>query len=177
MNKLTPIVIIAVLANLLTVWLYTNAASQPGGSGATMFFIYMEIPLIWLIAVVTTIVFAVRQRSVLFSERILKWTIVTLIFCTPVPIGVLYTLTHPTPETLRSSSSTQTINGKVYISENWYYTSNHEPYLTKYFIADSAAEYQMGEAAYKKDSTWVYLSKTGDTIKIENFKGGKLREK
>lgn len=169
MIKLLPLFTIATIANLLTLLLYSNAASQPGGTGATMYFIFMEMPLLWLIAMITAIVIAIKNRKTLFSGKILKWTVLSLLLCTPGPIWALYILTHPTPETLRSSSSTRTANGKVYIAEYWYYTSNNKKYLTKYFMADSARESQFGEAAYEKDSTWVYLSKTGDTIKIEKF--------
>ena len=99
----------------------------------------------------------------------------TLIFCTPIPIYLGYRLTHPTPETLRSSSSYNPKAGVIYKSESWYYTSNYpQKYVDMYFVADSLNEIRNGENAFKKDSLWTYFTKTGDTLKVEKYKAGLL---
>ncbi|GAB3354922.1 hypothetical protein GCM10027566_16720 [Arachidicoccus ginsenosidivorans] len=76
---------------------------------------------------------------------------------------------------MRSSSSYRPKNGKIFKSENWYYTADYaKTYVDKYFVADSIEEKSKGENAYKKDSTWIYFTKKGDTLKVENYKNGQL---
>ncbi len=97
MNKLLPLFTVATIANLFTLMLYSNASGQPGGTGAGMYFIFMEMPLLWLIAIITAIVISIKRSKALFSGKILKWRVLTLLFCTPGPIWALYVITHPIP--------------------------------------------------------------------------------
>lgn len=175
MTQLRPLIIVAVIANILTVALYYYAASQPGGTGASLAFIVLWMPAVWITTIVLTIVLALKRRKNLFVNGKSKWTSLTLLFCTPIPLYFGYQLTHPTPDTLRSGSSYSPKDGKIYKSENWYYTSNYrQKYVDMYFIADSLDERANGENAFKKDSTWTYFTKTGDTLKVEKYNAGQL---
>jgi hypothetical protein len=174
MKRLFILIIIAIIANSLTVYLYADAADQPGGTGALMEFVFILIPFIWGITFLIAVILAIIWRKKLFNKIVAPWTILTLVFCTPVPAIGTYKVTHPRPETQRSSTWMKTVNGQVHIKENWYYTSNRKTYLKKYFVADSVQERSLGDAAYKRDSIWIYLASNGDTIKIEQYRRGTL---
>jgi hypothetical protein len=175
MTQLRPLIIIAIIANFLTIALYNYATSQPGGTGASLAFIVLWMPAVWFMTITLAIIITLRRRRKLFESGKTKWTIITLLFCTPVPLYFAYQLTHPTPDTLRSGSSYRPKDGKIYKSENWYYTSDYrQKYVDMYFVADSLDEKANGEDAFKKDSTWIYFTKTGDTLKVEKYKAGQL---
>ena len=174
MNKILPLIIIALFANLLTIVLYDYAHSQPGGTGTGLAFAVIWMPALWLTTLITAAVIAVKRSKIIFQSPLLKWSLPALLFCTPIPALILYNITSPTPETLRSSSIYRTSGGKIYKTEYWYYTSNRNDYVQMHFVADSAAERMQGEEAFKKDSTWIYLSSKGDNSKIETYKEGRL---
>ncbi|MDQ7947881.1 MAG: hypothetical protein REI78_09465 [Pedobacter sp.] len=174
MKPLHYLVAIALVAHLLTLILYQNAASQPGGTGAGMVFIFLWMPAIWISTLISVLIIGIVKRKRLFSKGQSKWVIITLIFCTPLPLWIAYGITHPQPDTAATGSMYHPKNGKVYKTEYWNYTSGGNNYVTKYFVADSLAEISRGEDAFVKDSTWVYFTKTGDTLKIEHYKTGKL---
>jgi hypothetical protein len=175
MTQLRPLIIIAIIANLLTIALYNYAASQPGGTGASLAFIVLWMPAVWITTIVLTIVLTLKRRQKLFVSGKTKWTLLALLFCTPIPLYFGYQLTHPAPDTLRSGSSCSPKDGKIYKSENWYYTSDYrQKYVDMFFIADSLDEKENGENAFKKDSTWTYFTKAGDTLKVEKYKDGQL---
>ena len=174
MQKLRILIIIAIIANLLTIGLYTHAAEQPGGTGELLGFVLLWMPSIWIITFVLAILLAIIWRKQLFNKTLTLWTILTLLLCTPIPVLSIYKGTHPTPEIMRSSTSVYPANGQVYIVEDWHYTSNRKTYLKKYFCADSAEEKRIGEAAYKRDSFWVYRAPNSDTMKIEKYRRGTI---
>ena len=175
MTLLKPFIIIAIIANLLTIALYNYAASQPGGTGSSLAFVVLWMPAVWITTIILTIIIAVKRQQKLFVNGNIKWAVSTLLFCTPIPLYFAYQLVHPTPETLRSSSTYKPIDGKIYKSESWYYTSDYrQKYVDMYFIADSLDEKVNGENAFKKDSTWTYFTKTGDTLKVEKYQAGQI---
>lgn len=175
MTQLRSLIILSIVANVLTIGLYNYAASQPGGSGASLAFIVLWMPAVWIVTIVLAIVLTLKRRRELFVRGKTKWTLLTLLCCTPIPFYVGYQLMHPAPETLRAGSSYSPKNGKIYKSENWYYTSNHrQKYVNMYFVADSSDEKTNGDNAFKKDSTWIYFTNTGDTLKVEKYKEGRL---
>jgi hypothetical protein len=94
MNKLQTLFVIVAIANLLTILLYSFAASQTGGAGAGTYFIYIQMPVLWIIAIISALVVAIRQRRNLFSGSMTAWTVLALIFCTPIPMMALYDLMH-----------------------------------------------------------------------------------
>lgn len=175
MTHLRPLIIIAIIANVLTGALYNYAASQPGGTGASLAFIVLWMPAVWITTIILTIIITLRKRKTLFESSKTKWTIMALLFCTPIPLYLIYQLTHPTPETLRSGSSYRSTDGKIFKSENWYYTPDYrQKYVDMYFIADSLDKKATGENAFKRDSIWIYFTKTGDTLKVEKYMDGQL---
>lgn len=175
MRQLRPLILLAIISNLLTIGLYNYAANQPGGTGASLAFALMWMPAVWITTLILTIFLTLKQRKKLFVRDITKWTVATLLFCTPIPLYLGYRLTHPIPETGRSGSSYWPKGGKIYKSENWYYTADYrQKYVDMYFVADSIEEKSKGENAYKKDSTWIFFTKTGDTLKVEHYNNGRL---
>jgi hypothetical protein len=174
MIKLFPLIFLALIANLLTVILYLIYSDSTGGDGRIMFFAVIVMPVLWGLSIITALIISIINRKYLFLKKIVVWTILALVFCTPFPLAILNNLIHPTPETQISSTGYNPQNGKIFKTEDWQYSENSKKYVKKYFIADSTAEATYGEAAFKKDSTWTYLNKTGDIIKVEYYKDGKL---
>jgi hypothetical protein len=109
MKRLRILIIIAVIANLLTICLYADAARQAGGTGALLGFVLLWMPSIWIITFVSAILLTIIWRKQLFNKILTLWTILTLLFCTPIPILAIYKGTHPTPETTRSGTWMNTI--------------------------------------------------------------------
>lgn len=175
MTQLRTLIAIAIIANLLTIALYNYAESQPGGTRSSLAFIVLWMPVVWITTIILSVILTLKRRQNLFVSGMTKWTLLTLLFCTPIPLYFSYQLTHPTPDTFRSGSSYKPKDGKIYKSENWYYTSDYgKKYVDMYFVADSSDENTHGDNAFKKDSTWIYFTKTGDTLKVENYKDGQL---
>jgi len=175
MKRFIPLIILASVSSLLTIILYIYAFSQPGGTGAALAFIVLWMPAVWITTIILALVFTIVLRKKLFIKGKTKWTLLLLLFCTPIPIFLGYLLTHPIPETYRSSSWYRHQNGKIYKTESWIYnTSNYQKYLDMYFVADSLEEIKNGEDAFIRDSTWIYFTKAGDTLKVERYKAGQL---
>jgi hypothetical protein len=159
---------------VLTLVLYNYAANQPGGSGVAMLFALVWMPVLWLITIITTTIISIIKRKSLFRKPVIRWTLLTLLFTTPLPAISFYYVSHPTPETRSDGMMTNTINGKVYKTEFWERTATHKKFANKRFVADSALESLYGDKAYKKDSDWVYFDNNGDTLKVEYYKDDSL---
>jgi hypothetical protein len=172
MRQLRPLIFIAVTANSLTLILYSYAASQPGGTGIFMYFILFWMPAVWLTSIIATVVIAIIKRKKLFHGQIFKWTLLTMLFATPLPILALMYLISS--KDYREGTSVNHKDGKVYITETWANRSNYIRTLEKHFTADSIQERTYGEKSYKKDSSWIYFESNGDTIKIEYYKNDNL---
>jgi hypothetical protein len=174
MTNLRTLIIIAIVANLFTLILYNYAANQPGGSGIAMLFALVWMPVLWLITIITAIIISIIKRKSLFRKPVVHWTLLTLLFTTPLPAIAFYYVSHPTPETRSDGMMTNTNNGKVYKTEFWERTATHKKFANKRFVADSAKEALYGDKAYKKDSDWVYSDNNGDTLKVEYYKDDSL---
>ncbi len=172
MKSLSPLIFIAAIANLLSIFLYNYAASEPGGSGLAMEFAVLWMPAVWLCSIVATIAVSVINRKTIFKDLILKWTLFTIFFTTPIPLCIIYYLTRP--NAYREGSSVNYQKGKVYIGETWVNRFTQKKVLEKSFIADSAEESIYGEQAYKKEGAWVYFNDTGDTLKVESYRNDTL---
>src|SRR3954463_12283562 len=135
MAQLRLLIAIASLANILTAALYLYATSQPGGSGLALAFIVLWMPEVWLTTIIVTMIIVAINRKALFQKRAIRWTLLTLLFTTPIPAIAFYYLTHPTREIGRYGTMTNTINGKVYVTEFWKKTSTHKNFAIKRFIA------------------------------------------
>jgi amino acid permease len=175
MTTYRPILLIAACANLLTIAFYFYANGQPGGTHATLPYLVLWIPAVWITALILTLIVIIQKREKLFAGTKIFKTILLLLFCTPLPFYAGYQLIHKNAAYLRLSTAYLHHQGKIYKTEAWYYTPDYrKKFVTKYFIADSLDEAQNGKKAFKMDSTWIYYSKSGDTMKIEKYLQGKL---
>jgi len=167
---------IALTANLLTILFIVNVMGQPGGTGASMMFMLFWFPGIWIVTVILTIVLTIKNWNDWFYQKRLS-TIILLIFCTPIPIMITIATTIKNYGTengaYRGMSWYRNIGSKRVKMERWQYRSG-QIYVDKYFTADSINERTLGEDAFKKDSTWIYLDETGDTLKVEKYKDDRL---
>jgi len=173
MKGITKLLIAAVVANLLTIVLFIYASSEPGGSGLTMAFSVIWMPIVWITCLIVTVVLAVRNHKSLFKKKMTMWTLPVLLFCTPVPLDGLFLLLHYS-KIYMASSGYRPANGVTIKDEEWCYTSNQKIAVRKFFKLNSEDYTTAGDSLFKKDSVWTYLSSTGDTIKIEHYKNGKL---
>lgn len=94
MKPLRSLKILAIVSNLLTILLYVDSMSQPAFTGAAMQFVFLWVPVIWTLTVVLAVVWAIIQRKHLFSGAMTKFTLVALLFCTPIPLYLTYELSQ-----------------------------------------------------------------------------------
>lgn len=94
MTPLRSLRILAIVSNLLTILLYVDSMSQPGFTGAAMQFVFLWVPVIWTLTVVLALVWTIIQRRHLFSGAMTKLTLVALLFCTPIPLYLVYELSQ-----------------------------------------------------------------------------------
>jgi len=98
MIKPFHLLLIGVVANVLTLLLYQYAASQPSGTGDTLAFIVIWMPMVWIPAVAIMIILCVIGRKTLFKRNKLKFIIPLIILCTPIPLlclaNIYYAMTH-----------------------------------------------------------------------------------
>lgn len=90
MKSLQLLIVTAVLANLLTLLLYVINANQPVGNWSGLYFLYLEMPVVWFAALISLIVFTIRGRKIIFFGATLKWTLLVMLFCTPIPMMALH---------------------------------------------------------------------------------------
>lgn len=165
--KLTIIAVGFILINILFAW---HASTMSGGSALIYVLIY---PIFWLITLILVSILTYRKRKEWLKKEMRFSTILMLLFCTPAPCFAFAELTRP--EITRSSSGYFPENGKTYKTETWIY----EPgviAIKKYWILDSGNWNDIDENEFKKDSTWIYLNKKGDTLKTEKYKNDSLIE-
>ncbi len=82
-KRLMPLLIVAVLANLLSIILYAMAVKA--GSTSRLEFVYVQAPIIWLSAVISMLVLVIVYRKSFFSTSVF-WTIFLMLCCTPIPL-------------------------------------------------------------------------------------------
>ena len=115
-------------------------------------------PAFWIITVITVLVLSIKNRKIWFRKQMLLSTLIAIFFCTPVAISLITIIARPQTYLAASGS-----NGSDNTSfEAWVYYYNQKPAVTKYW------------KDYRKDSTWVYLNKKGDTIKTERYRNDTL---
>ena len=173
MKSILPIAIVALLANLITVILYLYAASQPGGSGLSLAFTVLWMPVLWLISIAISLVYAFIKRKVLFKREQLKWTLPLLMLCTPVPIGAIAGILLYRP-TYGAESDYITRNGYVLLHEEMCFSGGGKIALNKYYKLQDADEDVSDESRLPRDSVWTYFTTNGDTSKVELYNNGRL---
>jgi glucan phosphoethanolaminetransferase (alkaline phosphatase superfamily) len=175
MKKLTPIFLLALIANLITIitWIaLSSLGNTDHGNKLQSLFIIFIIPLFWFIVIIIALILSLRKRKELFKKRLLIWTILILLCCTPIPV-ITISLLSRSPETTNTPAEYSNKDGKAYKTEKWYYVPSGL-YVEKTFIADSALAIKVNDdSVYKKDGTWVYFKYNGDTLKTEYWKNGK----
>lgn len=174
MKKLISIAIVAILTNLIVIPLFNYSNNIP--SDEVPFWDNI-ISVVWAAGIITGLTLTIVYRKYLFKKTIvIVATILALLICTPVPFLVIYRLANPMPDTVLDSADYSYPPGKVHKTEHWGYSwgIDNDKYVDKKFIADSVQFAQKQDAAFKRDSIWVYFSRMGDTIKIEKYKDDKL---
>jgi len=173
MKSLLPIAIVASLANLITVILYLYAGSQPGGSGLTLSFTVLWMPAVWLMSITISLVYTLINRKVLFQKGQLKWTLPSLILCTPIPIWVIAAILLYSP-TYGAESDYIARNGYILWHEEIVYSGKGGLALDKYYRLKSADQDVSDNSQLTRDSVWTYFNSNGDTSKVERYDNGKL---
>jgi hypothetical protein len=167
LNRLLLIVALAyLLFNGLFYWQLTAAENS-----VSLAYILLG-PIVWLITFVIVIVLCLRHRSVWFRRDILLSTLIGIILCTPlVPLGALYLMG---PDSHMDSTGYDSRPGYMIKIEHWNYNSG-EPAAKKYWKrAGDGKRYDDEDEGFKKDSTWTYFNKKGDTIKTETYHNDSL---
>jgi 4-amino-4-deoxy-L-arabinose transferase-like glycosyltransferase len=88
----TPLIVIAIAANILTVYQYVNLNDSGGGEAMT--FYLMTLPLIWLPSFGLARFFIVKNKRTWQAEDRARKTELALLFCTPIPFFVLASLPY-----------------------------------------------------------------------------------
>jgi len=172
MKKLLPIIIVAVIANAITFSFYCYAAGEPQGSDLSLAFA-LTVPAVWLIALITVIIVAIRRRKAIFKKESLLRTFFVLLFGTPIPFIIVFLFLSPPFAIYQAESGYYPHTGYTIKNEEWNYPDGKHA-VTKYFKLNSEKYEQAPESAFKRDSTWVYFDKRGDTTKMEWYKNGRL---
>ncbi len=172
MKKLVPIIVIAVIANAITFSFYNYAAGEPQGSDLSLAFA-LTVPAVWIIALITMIIIAIRRRKAIFKKGGRVRTFFVLLFGTPIPFIIVFLILSPPFAIYQAQSGYYPHNGYTIKNEEWNYPDGKHA-VTKYFKLNSEKYEQAPASAFKRDSTWVYFDKTGDTTKMEWYKNGRL---
>ena len=172
MKKLLPIIIVAVIANAITFSFYCYAAGEPEGSDLSLAFA-LTVPAVWVITLITVIIITIRRRKAIFKKGGLFWKLLVLLFGTPIPFLIVFLILSPPFAIYQAQSGYYPHNGYTIKNEEWNYPDGKHA-VTKYFRLNSEKYERAPESAFKRDSTWVYFDKTGDTTKMEWYKNGRL---
>ena len=165
--KLTWIAIGYILINILFAW---HASTMTGGTSLIYVLIF---PSLWLITIIAVGILTYRKRKGWFKKEIRFSTIVLLLFCTPIPLLVFTELTKP--EMTRAGSGYNPKNGRTYKTETWTFKPGVLA-IKKYWVLETEDWIRADESGFKKDSTWIYFDKNGDTLKTEKYLDDKLIE-
>lgn len=143
---------------LINILFYTHILNLNGGSSLIYVLIY---PVFWILTIFIVSVLTYKRRKSWLSKQQKKSTIFFLIFCTPIPLLLLYYIIQPSTY-LSSSGGFISKNGFAVKYETWDY-SNGKIAIKKFYTNEN-----------EKDSLWIYFDRNGDTLKTENYKKNKL---
>jgi hypothetical protein len=177
MKKLIPLISLAVIANILSspLWFYLHATTINDNNKAVGFLFLMALPALWFITVIVALILSVVKRKDIFTKKIWMWTVLTLLFCTPIPIMALSFLFIQPKADFNSPIYTYK-NGVAYKNHTARY-DNDKIYVVETFTADSAAaSITEADSAYKPCGTWVYFKPNGDTLKVEHYGNPKIKK-
>lgn len=162
------LVSVAIAFILINILFYSHSRTMQGGSSLIYVIIY---PAFWLITLIAVGIWTYIKRRILFQKDSATATLILLFFCTPVPLLIASRTLQP--ETTRSSSSYSPRNGVTIRDESWSYNTG-EVAARKYWKLNTENWIDADEDDFKEDSTWVYFSRQGDTIKTELYNDGEL---
>jgi hypothetical protein len=162
------LVSIAITYILINILFYLHSRTMEGGSSLIYVIIY---PAFWLITLIVVGIWTYIKKGFLFQKDSITATLILLFFCTPLPLLIASKLMQP--ETTRSSSGYSPKNGVTIKDEFWTYNTGQVA-ERKYWKLNTENWIDANEEDFKEDSTWVYFSKQGDTVKTELYNEGKL---
>ncbi len=168
LNKILLIITIAFL--IINLFFFKNAETLNGGKAMIYIILF---PLFWIATLITVGVLAYNNRKEWFSREMKFSTIIFLILCTPLSIWGLSSLTRPEMEL--SGTGYNPKNGITIKSETWNYNSGQAA-ITKFWKLDTDNWTGAEENEFKRDSTWIYYDKKGDTLRIEKYMNDQLIE-
>ena len=163
--KLTLIATGFVLINILFA---SHASTMTGGTSLIYAIIF---PIFWGLFIIAVGILTFKNRKTWFEKSKRLSTVVLLIFCTPLPLLVFTELTKP--EMTRTGTDYWPKDGKTLKIETWIYKPGQIA-VKKYWSLETEKWTEKEENDFKRDSTWVYFDKNGDTLKIEQYENDKL---
>lgn len=83
MKRLIPLLLIAVIANTATIQIVKYSDELPSDK---IPFWDNVVSTGWIVCMLVTLVYVIINRKQLFSKKFIAWSILLLIFCTPVPV-------------------------------------------------------------------------------------------
>jgi len=159
---------IAIFYNIINFLFWLHISTMSNATSMIYIFIF---PSFWIISIVVVAILAFRNKATWFQKGYKTSTIVGLFFCTP--IFFLFVRSVQSPGSYCNSSGYMTQNGYTYKYESWIYNTGSRQ-VVKYWKADEENCDTCDSSHFKRDSTWVYLNKKKDTVKVETYKNGKL---
>jgi heme/copper-type cytochrome/quinol oxidase subunit 2 len=180
--KLSRILILLGLgAHAVTLLLYFGMGASPAMKGMGTLFVLFFFPAIWLIVFVLAIIAVVSFRKTsLPDSTVLR--VLGFLLCTPIfLIGALGVYMAMLPDDLPAKVEIDTTPSVEY----WYGTAYKFQWQKNYkgadyaltrYIADSVDVVSRGDAAYQKDSLWIYFrgETLDDTLMLEYYKRDSL---
>jgi hypothetical protein len=155
-----PLTIAAIIYLVINTLFILNAATLNGGGSMIYIFIF---PFFWIVTLVIITTLSIKNRKIWFKKDMLLSTLLAIFFCTPVSVSLFVLISRPA--SYLSSSGSNQKDGHQINSEEWNYYSNESRAINKYWKDG------------KKDSTWVYFNKNGDTLATETYSEDKLIHK
>ena len=156
---------------IINIFFLKNSETLNGGRAMIYIFIF---PLFWILTLITVGILAYRNRKEWFNKEMKISTIILLILCSPLSFLGFSSLTRPEMHLIGTGYNPR--NGITIKSETWNYNSGQTA-IRKFWKLDTENWSIYDDSEYKKDSTWIYFNKEGDTLKIEKYKNDQLIEK
>lgn len=159
---------IAIVYNIINFLFWLHISNMSNATSMIYMFIF---PCFWIATIVFAIILSLKNKAIWFQKEYKVSTIISLFFCTPVLF--LSVIVINSSESYRASSSCGNENGFTIKRESWDYSDGGRQ-VEKYWKANELDCCECDSLRFKKDSTWIYFDKKGDTMKVENYKNGKL---
>ena len=163
-----PLIIIALIFNLVNLLMWRHLSTMPNATSMVYLVIY---PIFWILTMILVGILAFRNRKKWFEKSFILFTILALVFCTPFPILLISKFEEK--DYYLASTTNYPENGSTFRIEEWNYTTG-DIMLIKYWKTNVDNCNMCDSSVFKKDSTWTYFDRKGDTIRLEYYKDGRL---